>query len=120
MRHNYGRHDGAHPSGSVSHPPSKTSSPSAGKQKQSSGLSIFVSSALLLFVAATLFFLSAELSDVFKEAIVYFNDPGHRHSMREWAGFYGLVVMVGCAWLPLYLVFKVCQKKLVDAGVRSI
>jgi len=101
-------------------PPSETSSSSAGKQKQSSWLSIFVSSTLLLFVAAMLFFLTAELSDVFKEAIVYFNDPSLHHSMREWAGFYGLVVMVGCAWLPLYLVFKVCEKKLVDAGVRSI
>jgi hypothetical protein len=48
-----------------------------------------------------------------------YNDPKQHHGIREWAAFYGSVIMAGSAWLPLYLVFKICEKKLVDAGVRS-
>ncbi|OUL92578.1 hypothetical protein CA602_02860 [Paraburkholderia hospita] len=74
---------------------------------------------MLLLMAGMLFFLSAELSEVFKEAIEYYNDSKQHHGIREWAAFYGSVIMAGSAWLPLYLVFKICEKKLVDAGVRS-
>ncbi|WP_131542717.1 hypothetical protein [Paraburkholderia hospita] len=98
---------------------SQTSVPATGNSKRSSWFSILLWSALLLLMAGMLFFLSAELSEVFKEAIEYYNDSKQHHGIREWAAFYGSVIMAGSAWLPLYLVFKICEKKLVDAGVRS-